>query len=273
MPGRMSWGAVFAGALVSLGVWFLLHIFGIGVGMTAIDPQDASSLRAVGIGTGIWSVLAPILALFIGGLAAGRVAGALTRGGAAIHGAVIWALTTLAALVALIWVLGALIGGVVGAGVSGVQAAMGADAESLEALGVDTEDMLAPVNQRLAEEGLPPVTADELAAASQDALSTAVREGRFDRALLVQSLTDNTDMSRAEAEQVATQIETEFGARWETVQQQALEAARATGRALLVLFLALLLGLIAAIGGTVLGVSREQRLAAHSTAGPVPAHP
>jgi hypothetical protein len=60
----VGWSAIFAAATVAVGTWLVLHLIGIGVGLTAIDPTDASSLRRVGIGTGIWSLIAPIIALF-----------------------------------------------------------------------------------------------------------------------------------------------------------------------------------------------------------------
>ena len=91
-PWRFSWGAVLAGATISLGMWMLLHVLGLGTGLTAIDPDDPNSLEAIGMGTGIWSLIVPLVALFLGGLATAKVAGPITRLGGAIHGAVLWAL-------------------------------------------------------------------------------------------------------------------------------------------------------------------------------------
>jgi hypothetical protein len=97
-PGqfRISWGAIFGGTLVALGVWLLLHTLGLAAGLTAIDPNNPRSLRGVGIGTGIWSIVAPLIALFVGGYVAARSAGVLERGLGALHGAVLWGLTTVA---------------------------------------------------------------------------------------------------------------------------------------------------------------------------------
>jgi hypothetical protein len=286
VPGRMSWSAVFAGSLIAIGAWFLLHLIGTGIGLAAVDPQDPGTLRGVGIGTGIWSVIAAILALFAGGFAAGRVSGVLTKTGAAIEGAVLWALTTLVALLAVMWVVSNVIGGAIGLGATAArtvaetapQIAGAADGDTLDALGLDADELLAPVNQRLQAEGLPPVTADELQDATQDAISTAIREGRVDRQVFVQSLSQNTDMSPAEAQQVAGQIEQRFdeqmeaiGPRLEQAQVAALRAVEATGRAMIWMFFAFLLGLAAAVGGTLLGAWTEQRRAAREP-GPSPVH-
>src|SRR5688572_16152819 len=67
---RFSWGAVFAGAIVSIGIWLLLYVLGLGIGLTAINPAEVGSLRGAGLTTGIWSLIVPIVAMFLGGIAA-----------------------------------------------------------------------------------------------------------------------------------------------------------------------------------------------------------
>ena len=51
----VAWGAIIAGTLIACGVWLLLHLLGMGVGLTAIEPHDVGSLRGVGVGTGVWT--------------------------------------------------------------------------------------------------------------------------------------------------------------------------------------------------------------------------
>src|SRR3954453_4415337 len=93
---HISWGAVFGGTFVALGVWILLHTLGLAAGLTAIDPDNARSLKGVGIGAGICSMIAPLIALFAGGFVGSRTAGVIDRGTGALHGAVMWGLTTVA---------------------------------------------------------------------------------------------------------------------------------------------------------------------------------
>ena len=93
------WSSIFAASVASFGIWLVLHLLGIGIGLTAIDPDDPSSLRAIGIGTGIWSLVAPLIALFIGGLIVGRLAPTWNQMNGAIYGIVVWAVTVVAALV------------------------------------------------------------------------------------------------------------------------------------------------------------------------------
>jgi hypothetical protein len=108
----VSWSAIVAGGLVSLGVWFLLHTLGMGVGLIAVDPDYASSLRAVGIGTGIWSLVAPLIGLFVGGMVTARLSGSLTRLSAVIHGAVLWSIATIVSLMVMVALVGAVLDGV-----------------------------------------------------------------------------------------------------------------------------------------------------------------
>lgn len=271
----VSWGAIFAGTLVAVGVWLLLHVLGIGAGLTAIDPARTDSLRRAGIGTGVWSMLAPILALFVGGLVVGRLAGPLSRLTGAIHGAVVWSLSTVASM-ALVWIAAtALLGG---AAAAGSQMAGGAGdmmssitggggrgddgrSDPLAALGLSASDLLAPINQRLQAAGKPPVRADQLADAARDALRTSVREGRVDRDVLVDSLARNTPLTRDDAVSLAGTIQGRYDTQVQALERQALQAAEDAGKALLGLFFGMLLGLVAAVAGATLGVGREQRRA------------
>lgn len=113
-PFHVSWGALFAGAAAALGVWILLYAFGVALGLSTVDPNDSDTLRASGIFTGVWGLVAPLVALFIGGLVAGRSGGALGRPGGALHGLVVWSLTALGGL----FLVANLFGGVLGSAVA-----------------------------------------------------------------------------------------------------------------------------------------------------------
>lgn len=268
-PWRFSWGAVLAGATISVGVWLLLQVLGLGAGLTVINPDDAGSLRGFGMTTGIWALIVPLIAMFAGGFAAAKVAGPITRLGGAIHGAVLWSLATLVSTLLLFSFLSSLLGGVarVGGQAMGAadQAVSAAVPNLLQRSGVTTDDLLAPVNERLRASGQPEITSAQLSAAAQDALQTAVRQGRLDRELLTSSLARNTALSRTDAQEIALSLEQRWNQRSSELRQQvdqagtaALQAAETTGKGLLGLFFAMLLGLAAAIGGTILGVTRAQ---------------
>lgn len=262
----VAWGAVFAGTLVAVGVWLLLHLLGMGVGLTAIEPHDVGSLRGVGIGTGVWTLIAPILALFAGGLATGRLAGQIQRGVGAIHGAIVWSLATVLSVTLLSMALTAAIGGAVHAGGSMAAATVSSGAQlTPEALGIALEELLGPINRRLQAEGKPAVTSDQLMNATRTALRTSVREGRIDRELIIVSLSRTTDLTPEEAADVASSMQRRYEAGSSALAQeaktQALTAADRTGKALLGLALAMALGLAAAIAGATLTVHYAQKRA------------
>ncbi|MBZ4415029.1 hypothetical protein [Myxococcus sp. RHSTA-1-4] len=288
VPFRLSWSAILGGTFVALGVWILLYSLGLALGLSAMDPADPGSARSAGIGTGIWSLVAPLIALFVGGFVAARTAGVLDKGGGALHGAVLWGLTTLLgtilmgmALTSLIGTVFRTTGAVVGAAGQAVVGAASQGGEAAQAFGLDADDALAPINQRLSQEGKPAITADQFQAATRDVINTAIRTGKLDRNLLVTSIAENTNLSRQDADEVATRVEQQFNQRraqlgeqagqlGQQVQQGALKAADTTGRVFWGIFGALLLGLVSAVLGATLGVSRRQRVYAEGAVTPGP---
>ncbi|WP_126172405.1 hypothetical protein [Altericroceibacterium xinjiangense] len=92
---RVSWGAIFAGAFIALGVTFLLGLLGLAIGFGSIEPTTSSPLDGIGIGAGIWWVVTSIIAMGIGGWVAGRLSGIPNKPSATAHGATVWALVTI----------------------------------------------------------------------------------------------------------------------------------------------------------------------------------
>lgn len=173
----VSWGAIFAGAILAAGLWVLFHVLGLAAGLTAIDPHSPSSLRAAGIGTGIWSIIASLLALFAGGIVAAQVADSPDRISGALHGAVLWALTTLAGVALIVSLAGMVASGA--ARVSGVAAratgglgSLAMSADPMQLLGLETSDLILPLNQKLREQGKPSILPTQLQQAIKDAAQT-----------------------------------------------------------------------------------------------------
>ncbi|MHA7628309.1 hypothetical protein [Corallococcus sp. M7] len=279
VPGsayKLSWGAIFGGTFVALGVWILLYTLGLALGLSSVNPADASSAKSAGIFTGIWSVLVPLVALFVGGLVAARSAGIVDKAGGAMHGAVLWGLTTLLGVFLVGMLLSNVLGAVfnvgkaaVGAGGSAAVGAVTGGGDAAKAFGLDANDALGPVNQRLRQEGKPTITANQLEAATKDIVTEGVRQGRMDRELLVSNIAQNTNLSRQDAEGVADRVEQQVdqakakaGQVGQQVQQGALTVADRSGRVFWGIFAGLLLGLVAAVLGATLGVSRKQRIRA-----------
>ena len=84
---KVSWGGIFGGVLVAIGLLILLTTLGVAVGITAVDQADASKL---GTGAGIWAGVSLLLALFVGGMVATRI-GATTDSSTAFYtGFLVW---------------------------------------------------------------------------------------------------------------------------------------------------------------------------------------
>ncbi|MFY2556447.1 hypothetical protein ACN469_02290 [Corallococcus terminator] len=281
-PFKLSWGAILGGTVVALGVLILLYSLGLALGLSSVDPSNPGSARSAGIGTGIWGLIAPLIALFIGGFLAARTAGVVDKGGGAMHGAVMWGLTTIAGVVLMGMLVSTILGtalkattGIVGATGAAVAGAASQGGNAAQAFGLDANDALGPVNDRLKADGKPTITANQLEAATKDIVTTAVRTGNVDRELLVTSIAENTRLSRADSEDVANRVQTQIdgakakvGQVGEQVQQGALQAADKTGRAFWGVFGALLLGLVASVLGAGLGVSKRQRVHAEGVITP-----
>src|SRR5919108_422939 len=62
---RVSWAAIFAGAVLALAIYFLLAILGGAVGVSVSDRVDPSKLRT---GALIWAIVTTCAALFVGGV-------------------------------------------------------------------------------------------------------------------------------------------------------------------------------------------------------------
>ena len=109
---RLSWSAIFAGLITAIVLDLVFSILGLAIGLGAIDTGDTA--RSMGIGAAIWAVVTAIVALFIGGWVAGRVAGPRTSGNGALHGFVLWGLSTVLAVWLIASGVGALAGGAFG---------------------------------------------------------------------------------------------------------------------------------------------------------------
>lgn len=268
-PERLGWGAIFCGAIVALAVYALLYAFGLAVGLSAIDPNSVSSLRGSGIFTGIWSLIVPIVALFIGGAVASRGTDVMTRLGGALHGLAVWGLVTVAG----VWLLTNVLLGVVGGagrmaawGGTTMLGAMGSGpggasptamiASQYEAAAAEG---LAPLNQRLQAEGRPRVTVDQLQPAVTLFAQEALRGGDVNRESLVQTIMGSTTLGRADAEQLAGRMIARYDAARQSAQTAALQAADATGKAFWGVFGVLFLSLISALAGSMIGVSKRPR--------------
>lgn len=94
---RVSWGAIFAGALVVVTAQLVFTLLGMAIGFGVVNPaqEQGAALSGLGTGTAWWWVITGLVSLFLGGWVAGRMSGARRGLGASLHGLVTWSLATL----------------------------------------------------------------------------------------------------------------------------------------------------------------------------------
>ncbi len=126
---RVSWGAIFAGAILTVTVSLALNVLGIAIGTNMVDVAQGStpSAASFGIGGGIWLLVSNLIALAVGAYAAAHLSGVTERGDAGLHGLSVWALSTLLAVL----VLGSLTGGAVSTVGSGLSSVVGGAANGV----------------------------------------------------------------------------------------------------------------------------------------------
>ena len=117
---RISWGAILAGTLTALVVVSMLNLLGLGIGFSTIDPMTESDpLNGLGTGTLIWLGLSNLVALFVGGMVAGRMSGYPSKSDGGLHGFLSWALFALVSFFLITSAVGTMVNGLSSA-VSGV---------------------------------------------------------------------------------------------------------------------------------------------------------
>jgi hypothetical protein len=128
---RISWSAVFAGVIAALIIHILLGILGTAIGATTIDPQqEQNPLQHLGTGALIWTGVSMLIAMAVGSYVAGRLA---QREGA-MHGLLMFGVSTILTLWLAITLATGIIGGafnILGAGVNAVGSGISAAAPSL----------------------------------------------------------------------------------------------------------------------------------------------
>lgn len=89
---RISWGAVFAGVVLSLVIYLVLSVLGSAIGASVLDPQgEANPLQGFSFAAGAWVIVTTVISVVAGSYYAGRAAQALGW----LHGVLAWGLVTL----------------------------------------------------------------------------------------------------------------------------------------------------------------------------------
>jgi len=128
---RVSWGAIIAGAVIATAVMTVFTLFGVGIGAAIIDPQyDQNPAEGVSLSTGIYLIVTQLIALGAGGFVAARMAGIPRTVSSLLHGASVWAVTTVFMAWASVMGAGAMFGAA-GSLLSGTASSVASASEAL----------------------------------------------------------------------------------------------------------------------------------------------
>src|SRR3954465_2593955 len=127
LPFRVSWGAVFAGAVVAVAIGLMLNALGVGVGATTVDAtaRNTPSASNFGIGAAIWVLVSNLIGLAVGGYVAARLSGTSDKTDGTLHGLAVWGATFLISAV----LLGNLVAGIASTVTTGTSNLLGGVAQ------------------------------------------------------------------------------------------------------------------------------------------------
>jgi len=250
---KVSWGGIFGGVLVAIGLLLLLAALGVAIGISAAQPGETEA-ATLGIGAGIWAGVSLLVALFVGGMVATRI-GAISDGATGFfEGALVWVVSIL------------LMGYFASSGVSmlagGAFQMVGGAAQALggavqaQGGGVDVSGSVDQIVQRLKD----PKTAQQIASMTGMPQSE-VQATLSETAQRVENNRDNPTQAAAEAKAGMAQLMDKAKSSG-ALEQKAEEVKPQATRAAWITFGALVLSLLAAVLGAMSGRRRPEELRA-----------
>jgi hypothetical protein len=281
LPARppISWGAIFAGVVFVLAISWLLYLFGVALGLTVVGPAEVPEAgEELGWSAAIWMLVTSLIAFFLGGLFAARIAGIIDKTEGMLHGLAVWGVSILLALllgVAGVSTLlqtgqslvkgGAALGtkaaGAIGAAdvdvnipssvIAGLQARL--KAETSQALARAAQDAGGKVSEEKARRAL-----DQLDRETTTGIVVQLVRGNPESAKTI--LAANTTLNQAEVEQLIKGLSQEVSRYMQVLQAQAKKAADYSAAVLWAVFISSSVGLIMAIIGGRLGAQAGIRI-------------
>lgn len=278
LPSRISWGAIFAGAVIALAIGLMLNVLGAAVGATMVDATTNQTPQAstLGIGAGLWLLVSNLIGLAIGAYAAARLSGTADGTDGTLHGMAVWGTTFLISAV----ILGNAIAGLASTAVTGASSVVGGLAQGtgsmVSAAGeqaanrTDTgtiqstlQSVIDRTQNALSGGGDPAtMTSDQRKAAMADLVRRRVTDGDLsaaDRDRLNNLVAAEYGISAQEAQQRVQQVEQQAQQAMQQAEQTARQAADTAAKGAawtsFSVFLAMLLG----VGAAILGARRGTR--------------
>ncbi len=95
---RVSWGAVWSGVLIAIGMEVLFTLFGLFIGFGMYNWQAANPWAGISHWTTAWYLVTAGWSMFFGAWCAARLSGNPLRGDGLLHGITTWGLATFATI-------------------------------------------------------------------------------------------------------------------------------------------------------------------------------
>ncbi len=251
---KVSWGGIFGGVLVAIGLLLLLTALGVAVGISAAEPGETEA-STLGAGAGIWAGVSLLVALFVGGMVATRI-GAIYDGATGFfEGALVWVVSILL----MVYFAGSGVSMLAGGAfqmVGGATQAIGSVMQSGGGANVDMSGSVDQIIQRLKD----PETARQIASAT-GMQQSEVQAILSETAQRVENSRDNPAQAAAEAKQGMAQL-MEKARSSGALEHKAQEVQPQATRAAWITFGALVLSLLAAVLGAMIGRRKPEEVRA-----------
>jgi len=245
---KISWGGIWAGVLTVMGTLLFLTTLGLAIGISAVDPGQTQA-DTFGTGAAIWSGLSLLIALFVGGMAATRLGMVFDRAAGAFEGALVWVLSFLIVL----WLASSGVQ-LVANGISSMFGGVG------QTIMTGMEDLSAGDVQQIRQRLDDPRTARTIAAATGMS-EQEVRQQLSEVSRQVEAAGNDPAAAAAAVRQGTAQMMERARAQLPVMAERAQEGAT---KAAWITFGAMLISLIAAIAGAMMGRRRVVQTLAHS---------
>jgi hypothetical protein len=252
MINRVGWGAILAGVALALVTQLILSMIGAGIGLATLDPGTGDNPSASGfsMAAAIWWAVSGIIAAFIGGFAAGRLAGVPKESTAGWHGLGSWAVTTLVIAYLAVTTATTILGGTFSALTSTMTGMAQGVTQGATAAAANGADPFAAIQQTITGGSNGTAAANDPATAAVAAMKALLTGNPADqtaaREQAAQALATARNIPIEEARTQVTQMEQQYNQAKGTVAQTADKAATTASTGTLVSAIALIIGAIAA---------------------------
>ena len=246
---KVSWGGIFGGVLVAVGLLFLLGALGIAVGISAADPGETQA-STLGMGAGIWAALSLLIALFVGGMVSTRIGAISDRTTGFFEGALVWVVSILM----MVYFASSGVSMLAGSAFKMVGGATQAVSSAMQGGGgnADVSGSVDEITQHLKD----PKTAQQIASATGMEQSE-VQSALGQTAQRVEQNRDDPTKAAAEAKSGMSELLQKAKSSG-ALEQKAQEIKPQASRAAWITFGALLLSLLAAVIGAMSGRRKPQ---------------